>query len=126
MQRLGTPISRLADAIQENGVPGRSRRNQTQRASVGKQFADGGGQTAALWKDFVLEFRLVGAEGVHRRNAPHGSVQFIKKLVGDARGNFGAVTPREHVFVGDNHAIRFPNGRGRSPPNQKARASEDR
>lgn len=50
----------------------------TQRASVGKQFANGRGQIAALRKDFILEFRLVGAKGIHRRNAPHGRIQFIK------------------------------------------------
>ena len=40
LQRLGTPISRLADAIQENGVPRRSRRNQTS-AYVSRQAIRG-------------------------------------------------------------------------------------
>jgi len=71
----------------------RSGRYQNKIASVGEQFANGCNQIATLWKDFILEVRLIGAKGVHRGNAPHGSVQVIKKLVRDARGDFGAVTP---------------------------------
>ena len=40
---------------------------------------------ARLWKDHVLELRLVGAKRIHGRHAPDRSVQLVEQLVREAR-----------------------------------------
>ena len=65
-----------------------------------------------LGEDDVFEFGLVGAESVHGGDALDRGVEFVEKFVGDAGGDFGAVAPAEHVFVGDDNAMGFFDGRG--------------
>ena len=60
-----------------------------------------------LRQDDVFERGIVGAEGVHGGDAFYRGVEFFKEFIGDARGDFGAVTPTEHVFVRDDHAADF-------------------
>ena len=60
-----------------------------------------------MWPRLGEELRLpVWAgkrrEGVHGGDALDGGVEFVKEVIGDARGEFGkAVAPTQHVFVGD-------------------------
>src|SRR3981189_2009782 len=69
--------------------------------SVGQQLLDSGYQIGRLRKNFIFEIGMVGAEGVHRRNAPHRGVQVIEKLFADARGDFGPISPGERVLIRD-------------------------
>src|SRR5260370_16631096 len=63
-----------------------------------------------LRKDNIFELWLVGAESVHGGDALDGGVQFVEKFVGDARGDFGAETPAQHVFVSDDDPMILPPG----------------
>src|SRR6266850_5960539 len=69
-----------------------------------------------LRQNNIFELRLVGAEGVHGRHALHGSVQLFKKFVGNARGDFGAETPAQHVFIGNDDAVILAHGGGDGVP----------
>src|SRR5258707_10785578 len=69
-----------------------------------------------LRKDNIFELWLVGAESVHGGDALDGGVQFVEKFVGDARGDFGAETPAQHVFVSDDDAMILAHGGGDGVP----------
>ena len=62
------------------GEPGASC-GKVSGASVGQQFADGGGQMAGLRKNLVFQLGMIRAEGVHRRNAPHRRVKLIEEMI---------------------------------------------
>ena len=68
---------------------------------------DGVCDVACLREDHVFQFRLVGAESVHGSDALYGGVEFFEEFVGDAGGDFGAVAPAQHIFVGHDDAMRF-------------------
>src|SRR5208283_480646 len=55
---------------------------------------------------------VIAAEGVAGGDAFNGSVEIGEKLLGDARGDFGAVTPTHHVFIGNDDAMGFADGGG--------------
>ncbi len=79
---------------------------------VFQQLFDGIDQVGSLGQDYVFQIRLVGAEGVHGSDAAHRRVELLKKFIGNARGNFRAVTLNpEHVFVGHDDAMIFSHRR---------------
>src|ERR1700676_92427 len=67
---------------------------------------------AGLGENDIFQFGLVGAESVHGCDALDGSVEFFEELVGYSSDDFGAVAPAQHVFVGDDDAVGFPDGFG--------------
>src|SRR5439155_15646044 len=60
-----------------------------------------------LRQNRVFQLRRVGYEGIEGADAADGSVEVFEQFAGDARGDFGAVTPRQCVFVSDDHARGF-------------------
>src|ERR1700722_15671562 len=77
---------------------------------------DGGDDGFGLGEDDVFELGLVGAEGVHGGDALYGGVELVEKLFADAGGDFGAVAEAAHVFVGNDDAMIFADGRGDRVP----------
>ena len=73
---------------------------------------NGGSNVAGLRQNLVFELGLVGAESVLGGDAAHRRVEFVEKFVGDARGDFRAVAPGTHVFVGDDDAVGLAHARG--------------
>src|SRR6267154_2574387 len=69
-----------------------------------------------LRQNNIFELRLVGAESVHGGHALHGGVELFEKFVGDARSDFGAETPAQHVFVGHDYAVILAHGGGDGVP----------
>ena len=72
---------------------------------------------AGLGKNFILKLRLVRAERIHRRHAPYRGVQIIEELIANASGNFGSVSPREHVLIRNDDAAGLAH-RGRDRVSQ--------
>src|SRR4029077_20875284 len=58
-----------------------------------------------LRQDEILEIGGVAHERVGRRHALHGCVEPGEAVVGDPGGDFGAVAPRERVFVRHQHLV---------------------
>src|SRR5216683_359977 len=85
-------------------------------ASVVQKLAHRRKNMLGLRKDNIFELGLVGAEGVHGSDAFDGGVELIEKLVGDARGDFRAKTPAQHVFISDDDAMIFAHGGGDGVP----------
>src|SRR5438874_6114676 len=69
-----------------------------------------------LRQNRVFQLRRVGDEGVERGDAADGSVEVFEEFAGDARGDFGAVTPRQRVFVSNDHPRSFLHRRGDCVP----------
>src|SRR5438445_11597745 len=59
---------------------------------------------------------MVGAESVHGGYALDRGVEFVEKLVGDARSDFRAETPAQHVFIGHDDAVILAHGGGDGVP----------
>src|SRR5258707_1057750 len=49
---------------------------------------------ARLGQAHVLQLGLVGAEGIHGRNAPDRRIQLLEEFVGDARRDLRAYQPK--------------------------------
>src|SRR2546430_13927938 len=69
-----------------------------------------------LRQNRVFQLRRVGDEGVEGGDAADGSVEVFEKFAGDARGDFGAVTPRKGIFVSHDHARGFLDRRSNCVP----------
>src|SRR6266851_6354604 len=69
-----------------------------------------------LRKDNIFELGLIGAEVSHGSVGLDGGVELLEKLVGNARGDFRAETPAQHVFVGDDDAMILADGGGDGVP----------
>jgi len=79
-----------------------------------------------LGEDGVFEFWVIAAEGGGGCNALYGGVEFFEEFFGDAGGDFGAVAPTHHVFIGDNDAMGFTDrGRDGFPVIGRERAEVD-
>src|SRR6266446_2918368 len=61
--------------------------------SIFQKLLHGRRNVARLWQDYVLEFRLVRAEGIHRRNSPDWGFQILKEFIRNARRDFRAISP---------------------------------
>src|SRR5260370_36842564 len=85
-------------------------------ASVVQKLAHRRKNMLGLRTDNIFELWLVGAESVHGGDALDGGVQFVEKFVGDARSDFGAETPAQHVFVSDDDAMILAHGGGDGVP----------
>src|SRR5712664_2384811 len=83
---------------------------------VFEELFDGRDDVLGLRKDNIFELRLVGAEGVHGGDAFDRRIELLEKLVGDARGDFRAETPAQHVFVGHDDAMILAYGGGDGVP----------
>src|SRR5256886_13341247 len=76
-----------------------------------------------LRQDEILEIGRVAHERVGRRHPLHGRLEPGEALVGEPRGDFRAVAPRERVFVRHQHLAgladrlrdRLPAHRGEAP-----------
>src|ERR1035438_1896145 len=92
-----TAASRLQGSASK-GFPDRTRSGSRRSAVlVALQIHDGFQNRLRLRQDGILEDRLICHEGIQRADALDRGVKFIEKLVGDARSDFGAVSPTEHV-----------------------------
>src|SRR5712692_7918698 len=56
-----------------------------------------------LRQDHVFELRRIGNEGIEGGDAADGSVEVCEQLIRNTRGDLCAITPRERVFVSNNH-----------------------
>src|SRR5438876_11446020 len=81
--------------------------------SILQKLLHGRRNVARLGQDHVLKLWLVGAEGIHGRNAPDRSIQLIEKFVRNARRDFRSIAPAQRVFISYNSAVGFSN-RGRN------------
>src|SRR5882724_1038841 len=84
--------------------------------SVGQQPFGFARQVVDLRQDGVLQLRMIAHPGVEGANAAHGRIQAIEKLVGDARGNFGAVTEGDAVLVRHQNAAGLFDGDANGVP----------
>src|SRR5437763_10031599 len=75
-----------------------------QYTSIRQQFFHLHSQVLRLWKNSRFEPRVVPDPGVHGAHAPDRRIQAGEELVGDARRDFRAITPRKTVFVRDDDA----------------------
>src|ERR1700751_460176 len=63
------------------------------------QLANSANNILGLRQNHVFELRLISAKSVGGRYATDRRIQLVEQLVGNARRDFGAVTPRARVFV---------------------------
>ncbi len=61
--------------------------------SVLRQFLHHPEQVGDLGQDGILQNWLIGNEGVQGGYAPHGRIQVLEQLIGDARRDLRAVAP---------------------------------
>src|SRR5579871_56787 len=101
-----------------------SRRTANRASLILRQLLHGQEQVVRLRQDRVFEDGLIGDESVGGGYPAHGSVQLIKKLIGNARGNLSAVTPAERIFVGHQHAVRFPHRLGNRLPIERIQGTQ--
>src|SRR5215469_1258988 len=94
------------------------------RALEFRQVLDSAVEVANLWKDGVFQQRLVGNIGVDRGDAANGRVEMLEKLIGDASCDFPAITPTEGIFVRDQDAVGFADGRGDRVPIERVQTAE--
>src|SRR6185369_7357264 len=76
-----------------------------------------------LWEDDVLEHRLIGNKSVLSGDAADRRVQVEEQFVGDAGGDFCAVTPAQHVFVNHEYTAGLLYGRGDRLPVVRAESA---
>jgi len=62
---------------------------------------------ARLREDHILELRLIRAKRIHGGDALYGGVQLFEEFVRDARSDFRAVAPAQHVFIGHDEPVRL-------------------
>ena len=72
-----------------------------------RQFLHGPKKVRGLRQDGVFQHRVVGDEDVRGGHTAYGGIEMFEELVGDAGGDFGAVSPAQGVFVGDQCAAGF-------------------
>src|SRR5258708_39977969 len=91
---------------------------------MSQEVVEGSGGVGSLRENFIFKIGMVRTESVHRRDAPHGSVQLIEKLLTDARGYFRAVSPGERVLVRNDRAIGFAHGGGNCFPIERRKRTQ--
>src|SRR5215470_1847346 len=72
---------------------------------VGDQLLDRRSDVVGLRQDDIFQLGLVGAEGIHGSDTLDRRVELVEEFIGDARGDFSAVAPAEHIFVSDDDAM---------------------
>ena len=85
----GVPTSSYVDGVEKVS----SRNSLKPMRSILQKLFHRRRDVAGLRQDYILELRLVRAEGVHGGNAPDRGVQLLEEFVGDARRDFSAIAP---------------------------------
>src|SRR5664279_1078135 len=67
--------------------------NSKSRLSELRQLLHRAEQVAGLGQDGILEKRLIGDEGIRGCDSFHRGIEMMEQFVGDAGGDFGAVSP---------------------------------
>src|SRR5258706_14817215 len=87
----------------------------TYASLVSQQALHLASQVVHLWEDGILELRMIPHPGILRANSAHRRIQFVEQLVAKTRGDLGAITPVDRVFLRHHHAAgllnRCPNRR---------------
>src|SRR5262245_17763938 len=76
--------------------------------SVGRHVVNRFEYVFDLRQGRVLDVGRVSHEAIERGHAFDGRVELVEEFVGDARGDLGAVAPRDEIFVNDDHAVGLP------------------
>ncbi len=57
-----------------------------------------------LWQNLVFHPRVVGNPSVQCRNAPDRCIEICEELICNPSCDFGAIPPRQHILISDQHA----------------------
>ncbi len=72
-----------------------------------REFLHGAEQVARCGRMAFSRMRLIADERIGGGDSLHRGIEMMEELVGDAGGNFGAVSPAQRVFVGNQRAVGF-------------------